>query len=181
MHLWRRRKPTKVWLTAEPVFPRDGIAVKTNRKPTAFRAKTTGAPTLVRRTPATAGPRILVRLNCTPFRVEADGSSLSVTTCGTSDAHAGALTAKPIPSKNTPMRSRTGFSRPAQAKKANAPADPASHRLANRNILTSLKASASAPAGSVKRKNGSDARLAIREMKSPDGDIRFIVHVAAVS
>jgi len=53
--------------------------------------------------------------------------------------------------------------------------------LANRNILLSLKASASAPAGSVKRKNGSDARLAIKEMKRPDGDIRFIVHVAAVS
>jgi hypothetical protein len=53
--------------------------------------------------------------------------------------------------------------------------------LANRNLLLSLKASASAPAGSVKRKNGSDARLAIREMKKPDGDIRFIVHVAAVS
>ena len=44
-----------------------------------------------------------------------------------------------------------------------------------------LKASASAPAGSVKRKNGSDARLAIREMKSPVGDITFIIHVAAVS
>jgi hypothetical protein len=61
------------------------------------------------------------------------------------------------------------------------PADPASHRLANLNILLSLKASASAPAGSVKRKNGSDARLAIKEMKRPDGDTRFIVHVAAVS
>jgi hypothetical protein len=33
----------------------------------------------------------------------------------------------------------------------------------------------------VKRKNGSDARLAIREMKRPDGDIKFIIHVAAVS
>jgi len=44
-----------------------------------------------------------------------------------------------------------------------------------------LKISASAPAGSVKRKNGSGAKLAIREMKRPDGDIRFIVHVAAVS
>ena len=47
--------------------------------------------------------------------------------------------------------------------------------------LSLLKASASAPAGSVKRKNGSDARLAIREMKRPDGDIKFIIHVAAVS
>jgi hypothetical protein len=47
--------------------------------------------------------------------------------------------------------------------------------------MPALKASASAPAGSVKRKNGSDARLAIREMKSPDGDIKFIIHVAAVS
>jgi hypothetical protein len=33
----------------------------------------------------------------------------------------------------------------------------------------------------VKRKNGSAARLAIRDMKSPDGDIKFIIHVAAVS
>jgi hypothetical protein len=120
-------------------------------------------------------------LNCTPLRVKADGSSLSVTTCGTSEAHAGAFIAKPTPSKNTPMRSTNGFSKPAQPKNANVPADPASHRLANRNILTSLKASASAPAGRVKRKNGSDARLAIREMKRPDGDIRLIVHVAAVS
>jgi hypothetical protein len=58
---------------------------------------------------------------------------------------------------------------------------PASHKLASRSIMPALKASASAPAGSVKRKNGSDARLAIREMKSPDGDIKFIIHVAAVS
>jgi hypothetical protein len=47
--------------------------------------------------------------------------------------------------------------------------------------MPALKASASAPAGSVKRKNGSDARLAIREMKRPDGDSKFIIHVAAVS
>ena len=89
--------------------------------------------------------------------------------------------AKPKPSKNTPARSSTGFSMPAQPKSASAPAHPASHRLANRSILPSLKASASAPAGSVKRKNGSDAILAIREMKRPDGDIKFIVQVAAVS
>jgi hypothetical protein len=44
-----------------------------------------------------------------------------------------------------------------------------------------LKASARAPAGSVKRKKGSDARLAIREMNRPDGEIKFIIHVAAVS
>src|SRR5260370_19578567 len=47
--------------------------------------------------------------------------------------------------------------------------------------MPGLKPSASDPAGSVKRKNGSDARLAIREMKRPDGDIKFIIHVAAVS
>jgi hypothetical protein len=47
--------------------------------------------------------------------------------------------------------------------------------------MPASKASASAPAGSVKRKKGNDARLAIREMKSPDGDIKFIIHVAAVS
>jgi len=47
--------------------------------------------------------------------------------------------------------------------------------------MPASKASANAPVGSVKRKNGNDARLAIREMKSPDGDIKFIIHVAAVS
>jgi hypothetical protein len=44
-----------------------------------------------------------------------------------------------------------------------------------------LKESASAPAGSVKRKNGSDAKLAIKEMKRPEGEIKCIVQVAAVS
>src|ERR1700732_307905 len=175
------RAPTKVWPQLGLFCPKEGIVAKTNRKPAALRAKTTGAPTLLRRIPARAGPRILVMLNCMPFRVEADGSSLSVTNCGTSDAHAGALIAKPTPIKNTPPRSRNGFSKPAQPKNAKVPAQPASHRFANRNILLSLKASASAPAGSVKRKNGSDARLASREMKKPDGDIRFIVQVAAVS
>ena len=53
--------------------------------------------------------------------------------------------------------------------------------MASRSIIPALKASASAPAGSVKRKNGSDARLAIREMERPDGDNKFIIHVAAVS
>jgi hypothetical protein len=47
--------------------------------------------------------------------------------------------------------------------------------------MPALKASASTPAASVKRKNGSDARLVIREMKRPDGDIKFIIQVAAVS
>jgi hypothetical protein len=66
------------------------------------------------------------------------------------------------------------------AEKPNVPADPTSHRFANHNILLSLKASASAPTRSVKRKNGSDARLAVRDEKA-DGDIKLIVHVAAVS
>jgi hypothetical protein len=70
---------------------------------------------------------------------------------------------------------------PAQPRNAKAPAHPASHKLASRSIVPEFKASASAPAGSVKRKNGSDARLAIREIKRPDGDIKFIIHVAAVS
>src|ERR1700732_1263990 len=119
--------------------------------------------------------------SCTPPSVKADGNSSSVTSCGTSDAHTGALTAKPRPSTNTPTRSSIGFRMPAQPRNAKAPAHPASHKLASRSIMPALKASASAPAGSVKRKNGSDARLAIREMKRPDGEIKFIIHVAAVS
>ena len=33
----------------------------------------------------------------------------------------------------------------------------------------------------MQRKNGSDARLVISEMKKPFGDIKFIIQVAAVS
>src|SRR5262249_1623453 len=96
-------------------------------------------------------------------------------------AHAGALIAKPRPSTNTPTRSSIGFRMPAQPRNAKAPAHPASHKLASRSIMRALKASASAPAGSVRRKNGSEARLALREMKRPDGDIKFIIHVPVVS
>src|SRR5260370_42631676 len=131
--------------------------------------------------PAKAGPRIPDILSCTPPRVKADGNSWSVTSCGTSDAHTGALTATPRPSANTPTRSSIGFRMPAQPRNAKAPAHPASHKLASRSIMPALKASASAPAGNVKRKNGRCARLDIREMKSPDGDIKFIIHVAAES
>src|ERR1700737_4260917 len=166
---------------SQPVFGRAGIAIKTNKKPAAFRPNTIGASTLARRIPAKAGPRMPDILSCTPPRVKADGNCSSVTSCGTSDAHTGALTAKPRPSTKTPTRSSIGFRMPAQPSNAKAPAHPASHKLASRSIVPALKASASAPAGSVKRKNGSDARLAIREMKRPDGDIKFIMHVAAVS
>ena len=40
---------------------------------------------------------------------------------GTSDAHAGALTAKPRPSTNTPARSSVGFSMATQPSNAKAP------------------------------------------------------------
>jgi hypothetical protein len=89
--------------------------------------------------------------------------------------------ANPTPSKNTPTRSSIGFNLLAQPKSAKAPAHPASHRLANRRIFPSLNASASAPPGSVKSKNGSAAKLAIKEIKRPDDDIKFIIQVAAVS
>jgi hypothetical protein len=70
---------------------------------------------------------------------------------------------------------------PIQPRNAKTPAHPVSHKVASRSIMPASKASASAPAGSVERKKGNDARLAIRQMKSPDGDIKFIIHVAAMS
>jgi hypothetical protein len=41
--------------------------------------------------------------------------------------------------------------------------------------------SASAPAGSVKKKNGNEATVDIKDKKSGESLTRFIVHVAAVS
>src|SRR5215469_12849035 len=150
-------------------------------KPTAFRPKTRGAPNLERITPAKAGPKIPDKLSCMPFSAEAEGNSSSATIRGTAEAQAGPLIANPVPSRNTPDKSSNGLSIPAQPSNARAPADPASHRLVTRIILDSFTASASAPAGSVNRKNGNDARLVIKDMKSPDDDIKFIVQVAAVS
>src|SRR5260370_6071310 len=176
-----RTKLVNVRPKSQPVPGKVGIVMKTNKKPAAFKPNTKGASSLARRIPAKPGPIIPDIVSCAPRRVKVDGNSASVTSCGTSDAHTGALTAKPRPSTNTPTRSSIGFRMPAQPRNAKAPAHPASHKLATRSIMPALKASASAPAGSVKRKNGSDARLDIREMKSPDGDIKFIIHVAAVS
>ena len=148
-----RTKLVNVRPKSQPVPGKVGIVMKTNKKLAAFKPNTKGASSLARRIPAKAGPRIPDIFNCTPPRVKADGNSSSVTSCGTSDAHTGALTAKPRPSTNTPTRSSIGFKMPAQPRSAKTPAHPASHKLASRSIVPALKASASAPAGSVKRKN----------------------------
>src|SRR3981081_618229 len=93
----------------------------------------------------------------------------------------GALTANPNPRTKTPPRRSTGFSNPAQPSKAGPVGHAASHRLVVRSIRPLSKASASAPAGSANKKNGNDARLVMTEIRKLDGDMVFIIHVAAVS
>ena len=65
--------------------------------------------------------------------------------------------------------------------RANPPAAIASQTVMTNIIRFRSTMSASAPAGSVKKKNGSEAVVAIKERNNGEELIRFIVQVAAVS
>src|ERR1700746_2842400 len=64
---------------------------------------------------------------------------------------------------------------------ANPPAADPSQMVMTNIIRFRSTMSASAPAGSVKKKNGSEATVAIRERNNGEVLTRFIVQVAAVS
>src|ERR1700730_10071092 len=82
------------------------IASTTSRKQDALTAKTKFALANGIKKPPKTGPIIPEMLSCKPLKVAADGSSPSETTWDTIDVQAGALKAKPTPSRNTPARMR---------------------------------------------------------------------------
>src|ERR1700726_3456492 len=86
------------------------IASTTRRKQPALTAKTKFAPASGTKKPPNTGPIIPEMLSCKPLKVAADGSSPSETTWGTIDVQAGALKAKPTPTRNTLARMRQGLS-----------------------------------------------------------------------
>jgi hypothetical protein len=65
--------------------------------------------------------------------------------------------------------------------KASAPAQIANHRFIAHKSFFRSTISASAPAGSVNKKNGSEATVDIREIRNIDEVRVFIIQVAAVS
>jgi hypothetical protein len=76
---------------------------------------------------------------------------------------------------------RSGLIRWNQPVRANPPAAIASQTVMTNIIRFRSTMSASAPAGSVKNKNGSEATVAIRERNNGEVLTRFIDQVAAVS
>ena len=89
--------------------------------------------------------------------------------------------AKPVPIKKTAIKRIQGLIRCNQPVRAKPPAAIASQTVMTNIIRFRSTMSASAPAGSVKKKNGNEATVAIRERNNGEVLTRFIVQVAAVS
>ena len=120
-------------------------------------------------------------LSCKPPRVTAEGNSSFDTTSGTNELQAGALKAKPTPIRKTDTKIRYGLSKPSMPSTASMPAVQASQRfIVHKSFFRSTR-SASEPAGRVKKKSGSEATVAITEIRNLDGVSMFIIQVAAVS
>src|SRR5260221_10925080 len=156
-------------------------AVSTRRKATAFRAKIIFAPTRGRSNPPTAGPMIPEIFICTPPRVAAEASSSLVTTSGITEVQAGALHAKPTPSRNTPVSNRKEFSNFSDPKTASPAADKASQTCITTSSFLRSTMSANAPAGKVRKKNGNDPAEDNSESIKGQADRAFITHQAAKS
>src|SRR5207249_4224256 len=143
-------------------------AAMTSRKQTAFATKIQLAPNRLRTTAAMAGPIMPQRLICTPPSVTAEGNSSEETTSGTTALQAGALKANPTPIRKMESKIRYGFSKPNAPSTASEPAQIANHRfIVHNNFFRSIR-SASEPAGKVKKNRGSEATVAINEMRNLD-------------
>src|ERR1700722_1129285 len=153
----------------------------TSRKQAAFAVKIRFTPITGIKRPPSAGPTIPEILNCKPFKVATEASSVPGTSCVTIAVETGALKAKPAPMRNIQNKMSQGLSKFSQLKitKPNAPA--ASHRLIAHSSFFRLTRSAKKPAGIVKRKKGSAAVIEINEIKNDGHACVFIRKVAALS
>jgi hypothetical protein len=73
--------------------------------------------------------------SCSPVKVDAEGSCSSDTISGTTAEKAGALSANPVPIRNTKPRMMAGFRRLSQPRIASPPAHTASQIYAANNIF----------------------------------------------
>src|SRR6516225_8753849 len=95
------KKVSKGSLGGTVVFFHPRTARITTRKQAAFAANTRLAPINGTKAPPKAGPTIPAMLSCKPPKVTAEGSSVSRTIWGTIELQAGALKAKPAPTRKT--------------------------------------------------------------------------------
>src|ERR1700722_7598671 len=153
----------------------------TTKKQTAFSAKTKVGPISESATPPNAGPTIPEMFICNPPSVAAERSSSGKTISGTLEAQAGAANAKPTPIKNTENRITDVLRRCSRPRTAREAAATVSHRFITTSSFLRSTISASAPAGRVKIRKGSEATVDINDIKKGDGVSVLITQVAAVS
>ena len=137
----------------------------TPRNASALIEMRSGAPRTGISKPPRAGPTIPERFSWIPPSVIAEGSSSLRTMSGTTAPQTGAPKASPIPSAKTHASTAPGLSTSVHAPKARITDQAACHSTALTITVRRFTMSAIAPAGSVKRKNGADAAVAIRESK----------------
>src|SRR5260221_1678058 len=111
----------------------------------------------------------------------AEGSCSLPTISGIEAEATGAWKAKPIPSRKTPARMISGVSPPKKEQTASRPALPASQQLKMRSNRRQSARSASAPAGTVNRKNGKVPAEGFNQSQTTGIPREFIAQVAAIS
>jgi hypothetical protein len=118
--------------------------------------------------PPNAGPIIPRDVELQTAQSRSRGNSASETIWGTIDVQAGPLIANPTPIKNTRPRMRQGLSRCSQPSSAKAKVVATKQTLTVHTSFWRFTLSASAPAGSVNKKNGRDATVDINDSKNGD-------------
>ena len=141
------------------------ITKATPRNANALIEMSSGAPSSGSRKPPRAGPTMPERFSCTPPSVIAEGSSSLLTMSGTTAPQTGAPKASPIPSAKTHASTALGFIASIHAPRARTTDQAACQSTALTITVRRFTMSATAPAGSVKRKNGAEAAVASRESK----------------
>ncbi len=157
------------------------IARATITNASALNAISRGAPRCGNRKPARAGPTIVETFNCTPPSVTAEDSSSLLTMSGTIAPQTGAPSASPIPSAKMQASKELALTTCVRAPRARSAAHAPCHRTALAITKRRSPMSASTPAGSVKRKNGAEAAVAIRERENDEAPRSCINQVAAMS
>ena len=125
-----------------------------------------GAPSSGSSKPPRAGPTMPERFSCTPPSVIAEGSSSLLTMSGTMAPQTGAPNASPIPSAKMQTSTALGLIASVHAPRARSAEQAACHKTALTITPRRFTMSATTPAGSVNRKNGAEAAVAMRESEN---------------
>src|SRR5947208_2323288 len=153
----------------------------TPRNDAAFRRKTQPAPRAATRSPPSAGPRARATLTEMPPSATAPASSSRGTRSGVVACQAGALSALPRPMQKVSESSSHGPVRPSTVQTPSAAAATSIHTCVARSSRRRSTMSASAPAGSARRKNGRLVAVCMSDTMRGEGASPVMSHAAFVS